>query len=602
MRTGWQIVCCIVGALPFAATARAQESASPDTPQEAPQQPAAAVTPDNRVEQAAQQLVRGNPSQAIADYTEALKDTGLANDRRASILNDRAVAYVRANQPKLALDDYNRALQLFAEYPAAYNNRGNLLVTLGQPAEAIKDFDRAVLLAPGYAAAYSNRANARLKLGQNGPAIADFTRAIELLPASAPPLSGRGLAHLLTGKPHAAIRDFSRAVNADARFASAYRNRAEARLSVGQNDEAVEDLSRAIAFDVSNAEIYVVRGYAYLAAANTASAIKDFARAIELDARSVAAYQGRGLANGLAEAYDDAYADLNRAIELDPRSAVSFAYRAYVYKQNAQIDIGERDIDTAAKLEPESAEVAWARGELAEARGQADVAVGNYQKALKLKPSWRLAGEGLTRLGAGTSTLEDREVPGLGLDAWTVVARGDDYFALNPEFPALRIALEMIGEGQPKILGWELKEPPYKGYGILRFAGGTVTGKSGPEDTELAAVIDIDNSKVLAIQPNRQGVRVAQWTWDADRLQVASVDGVTDEYSIRSAASANAALTGAPAGYSSRKTEEGASSSSSVWAPWDQPLGVPLGAQKSAKRTTAQKKQKPKSIFDLLFN
>ena len=601
------MVCCIIGAyasIAFALEAHAQDprpagvNAAPDVAAGT----ALGGTPDNRVEQAAQQLVRGNPSQAIADYTEALKDTGLANDRRASILNDRAVAYVRANQPKLALDDYNRAVQLFGEYPAAYNNRGNLLVALGQPAEAAKDFDRAILLAPGYAAAYSNRANARLKLGQVREAIPDFTRAIELLPSSAPPLSGRGLAYLSTGKPHAAIRDFSRAVNADARFASAYRNRAEARLSVNQIDEAIEDLSRAIAFDVSNAEIYVVRGYAYLAASNTASAIKDFTRAIELDARSVSAYQARGLANGIAEAYDDAYADLNRAIELDPRSAASFAYRAYVYKQNAQIDIGERDIETAAKLDAGSAEVAWARGELAEARGQADVAVAAYQKALKLKPSWRLAGEGLTRLGAGTSDVEDREVPGLGTDQWTVVSRGEDFFAINAEYPQLRIALEMIGEGKPKLLAWELKEPPHKGYGVLRFSGGTVSGKTGPEETELAAIVDIDNGKLIAIQPHRQGQRVASWVWETDRLQIASVDGVTDEFAIRREA-AIAAPIGA-AGYGQRRTTHTTSggAQSTTWAPWDQPLGTPVGSQRTAKRTVQQKKQKPKSIFELLFN
>lgn len=557
-----------------------------------------ATVPLNKAEEAAQLLVRGNAAQAIAAYTDALKDTGLANDRRAAILNDRAVAYVRAGQPKLAIDDYNRAVQLFAEYPAAYNNRGNLLVALGQSAEAIKDFDRAVLLAPGYAAAYSNRANARVRMGQPQLAIADFTKAIELMPSSAPPLSGRGLAHLATGKPHAAIRDFSRAVNADARFASAYRNRAEARLSVGQNDIAIEDLSRAIAFDVNNAEIYLVRGYAYLAASNTTSAIKDFARAIELDTRFVAAYQARGLASGLAEAFDEAYSDLNRAIELDPRSAVSFAYRAFVYKQNAQLDIGQRDVDTALKLDPNAAETIWARGELAEGRAQVDVAVQDYQKALAINPNWRLAFEGLKRLGAAQSAAEEREVSGLGIDKWRVVARGPAFYAANVDYPALRIPLEMLGDGKPKLLAWELKPPPHKGYGILRFAGGKVASKNGPEDTELAAIIDIENARVLAIQPHRQGARVAQWTWEDDRVQVASVDGVTDEFAVRAVKPVEAV---APAPVATRRATPQAQHKSAGWAPWDEPMGQPRGDSPRPQRRASQP-QKPKTLFDLLFN
>ena len=552
----------------------------------------------SKSEEGASELLRGNAGQAIADYSEALKDTGLANDRRATILNDRAVAYARLGQQKLALEDYNRAIQLFPEYPAAYNNRGNLLLTLGQPIEAIKDFDRAVLLAPGYAAAYSNRANAKFRLAQQADAIRDFTKAIELMPASAPPLSGRGLAHLATGKPHAAIRDFTRAVNADARFASAYRNRAEARSSVAQSEEAIEDLSRAIAFDISNPEIYVVRGYAYLAVNNTASAIKDFSRALELDPKSVKAFQARGLANGLAEAFDEAYADLNRAIELDPRSAIAFAFRGFVYKQNAQPDIGQKDVETAIKLDPGSAEALWARAEIAEARGQIDASVQDLRKSLSLKPGWRLAADALKRLGAGADLSDDREVADLGLETWRVVARGEEYFAISAEYPEIRIPLEMMGSGKPKLLEWELKSPPHKGYGVLRFAGGQVPGKNGPEDTELAAIVDIDTAKVIAIQPHRQGTKVASWTWEDDRVQVASIDGVTDEFQLRSTKSPEAIA--GPLPPASKRYSSGGQQGVG-WAPWDQPLGgSPGGGQPRPQRRASQ--QKPKTLFDLLFN
>ena len=153
--------------------AMSAETAPPSPPAQAADKPPLPAKAD----ESGAQLVHGNSGQAIAAYTEALKDTGLANDRRASILNDRAVAYMRSGQTKLALEDFNRAVQLFAEYPAAYNNRGNLLVSIGQYAEAVKDFDRAVLLAPQYAAAYSNRANAHLRLGHQADAGRDFSKA-----------------------------------------------------------------------------------------------------------------------------------------------------------------------------------------------------------------------------------------------------------------------------------------------------------------------------------------------------------------------------------------------------------------------------------------
>ena len=156
--------------------------------------PVAPALSATKVEEAAAALVRGDAAAAVTAYTEALKETTLANDRRGTILSDRGVAYARLGQTKLALDDFNRAVQLFPEYAAVYNNRGSLLLALNLPREAVRDFNRAVTLAPGYAAAYNNRAGALFRLGQHADAVRDFTKAIQLMPTSAAPLCGFGVA------------------------------------------------------------------------------------------------------------------------------------------------------------------------------------------------------------------------------------------------------------------------------------------------------------------------------------------------------------------------------------------------------------------------
>ena len=154
----------------------------------------------------------------------------------------------------------------------------------------------------------------------------------------------------------------------------------------------------------------------------------------------------------------------------------------------------------------------------------------------------------------------------------------------------------MMGEGKPQLLSWEIKKPPHAGYGVLKFSGGNVPGKNGPEPTELAAVIDVENSKVIAIQPHRQGVRVAGWTWEENRLQVASIDGVTDEFTLRATKPQAAPVTG----YSERKTYRD-TASGSTWAPWDQPFGMPTNSGDRRPQRKASK-HKPKTLFQLLFN
>ncbi|WP_295559168.1 tetratricopeptide repeat protein [uncultured Hyphomicrobium sp.] len=546
---------------------------------------AAPAEPAQIAEEGAGALVRGEAQAAVYNYTEALKDTALPNDRRAAILNDRGVANVKLGQTRQAFEDFNLAAQLFPEFAAVYNNRGNLLLSLGLPKEAIKDFDRSLVLAPGYAAAYNNRAGALMRLGQTEDAIDDYTKSVKLMPANPAPLSGRGLAHLKLDRPQAAIRDFSRAVRADARFAAGYRNRAEAKLEVESFDEAIEDLSRAIAFDPNHAESYLLRGRAYLSVRNMASAIKDFSKAAELDPRNAEAFAERGFAYALAEVNEEAFTDLNKAIEIDPRSGLAFAYRAHAYKRSGQIDVALRDIEVAQKLSPSVPEVYWVRAEIEEAQGQTEQAIADLRKAQELRPGYRAAGESLQRLGAAPQQAEEREVAGAGVDTWRVVARGKRFFAMDDRYARLSVPLEMLGSGQPKLLEWQIKEAPFQGIGTLRF----FAGQSGKDDIEMIAVVDFQAGVVVAVEPHKQGAKVATWSWDAGKVTVASVDGVTDEFDLR--AGAGDAMAGAVGGRRYTTTQTGA------WAPWDSPLGGGF-EQPAPKRV----KKKSKTLFDLLFN
>jgi tetratricopeptide (TPR) repeat protein len=542
-----------------------------------------------KLQEAAANLVKGNVQEAVGAYTEALQDETLSNDRRAAILTDRGVAYARQNQPKLAIDDFNRAVQLFPEYAAAYNNRGNTLLSLGLSEEAIKDFDRAIVLAPGYAAAYNNRAGARKRLGQTAEAIADYTMAVELMPQSTALLSGRGRALFEHALPHAAMRDFTRAIAVDARFAPGYRWRAEAKLELERYEEAVEDLSRAIAFEPQNAELYVRRGHAYLLAKIATSAIKDFTKATDIAPQLALAHAGRGLAHAKVEAYEEAESDLSRALELEPRSAQAYAYRAWLYAQSGQPEGGLKEIEKALKIDANHADVLWAKGEVERALGRTDDAVASLKVALALKPNHKDAREALESLGAGPEINADAEVPGLGFERWRVVARANRYFALHDDYPTLRVPLEMFGAGEPRLLEWELKGPPLKGIGVLRFYSGRVPGRGGPEDVEQAAVIDLTASSVLSLHLHRQGDKLSKWTWGEDKVVVASIDGATDEIFLR-ATKPNDRTTARP----QRRIAEprlgfGDPWNLPSWGPYDGRSGRPAH------------RQRPRTFFDYLL-
>ncbi len=544
-------------------------------------------------------LQRGQSPEAIEHYTAALNDRTLPDDRRATILNDRGVAFVRLGKTREAIDDFNKAVELFPEYAATYNNRGNLLLALGLPGEAIKDFNRALVLAPGYAAAYNNRAGALMQVGKPQKAIRDFTQAIKLIPEAAAPLAGRGRAQLVLNRPHAAIRDFSRAVGSDARFAAGYRDRAEAKLKVGHYAEAIEDLSRAIAFDIANADAYMLRGDAYLTLGKLEESIADFTRYQELRPQEAKGFEARGLAHILANVPDAALSDLNRAIEINPRSAVAFAYRGYSYTRSGQPEIARSDLATAAKLDAKDADVLWAKAATDEALGDIDAAIADLKQAVAARPGFKRALDDLTRLGVADAVVGDTVVEGLGTNDWQVIVNAGRYFAINPSVPKLRVPLEMMGEGKPRLLSWEEKDKPFRKIGVLTYHSGVIEGPKGPEEMEHAAIIDLRTQSVVAIEPHRQGKKVAGWTWSENgTVTVASVDGVTDQFQLRQG------LTSPSLAGSKTRRRRRYSDGTPSWAPWaeDGTFGFNATNSRPRKRRANRRRRKPKSFFEMLFN
>jgi len=560
-------------------------------------QPSAASSTDaaSRARQAVAALRSERTEDAIRLYNAALATDGLPNDQRALLHIDRGVARARLGQPRAALEDFNRAIQLVPEGATAYNNRGTVLLEIGATAEAIRDFDRALLLAPTYAAALSNRAAAQVKLGNHRAALGDYSRAIGLLQTDGASFAGRGRVHLAQGRPHAALRDLGRALAVAPRFAPALRARAEAYLALERYKDAIDDLGRVLEIDRDNIEVILLRGYAAIAARDIPAALRDFQQAVTLDPKSNAAIEAHGFTQAKAQRYEEALNDLSRAIEIDPRSAQAYAYRAWVYKLMGRPELGQTDLERALGLEPERPEVIWARGELLEATGRTDEAIVELRRALELKPMLREAAAALERNGAA-QIAASHELDEQSLGEWRLQARGNQYFATNARFPRLAVPLELMGDGLPRLTDWTMRPEPTQHIGLLHFTAGTVDGKSGPEEVAHAAVIDTRARRVITIELVRQGTRAAEWTWSDTKLTVAGLEGGSEEYLL--VAPVDREVAQQPRRDSGPRYTGGNQPPS--WVPWA-PGNFGEYPGERRRRSSEGPRPKPKTLFDLLF-
>ena len=481
--------------------------------------------PSTRLREAAAALVRGNVDQAITLYTEVLEDKSLPNDRRATILNDRGVAYSRRQQHKEAIDDFNRAIQLYPEYAAVYNNRGNVLLGLGAVKEAIKDFDRALLLAPGYAAAYSNRAGAYMKLGQIERAIADYTKADRAdaqqrrgaeraRAARTWPPTGRTAPSATSRAPSVSMRASAPPIAAAPRprwRSSATRRRSRTSAAPSPSSRATPRSTRCA-------------GAAYLEADNAASGIKDFAKAIELEPElSAAFYAARGLAYAKAEAYDEALNDF--APRHRARAALAQGLCLSRLDLSAAAAGGAGLQGRRARPEARRQERRSLLGARRDQRGAGARRAGGAGPAqgAGARPAPEGCGPGPRAPGRQHARRARRRLPKPASTAGGCFQKGRQFVATNEEFPRLRINLEMMGKGQPRILEWDVKKPPFAGIAVLRFHAGVGRRAEGPGGGRARG------HRRPAVEHawcrwrcRSRASKLAQWTWDDGKLVVAS--------------------------------------------------------------------------------
>ena len=96
--------------------------------------------------------------------------------------NNRGLSYAELGKHEQAIANFEQAIHLDANDPAAYNNRGLSYAELGKHEQAIADYEQAIHLDANDPAAYNNRCLSYHKLGKHEQAKADHEQAIRLDP------------------------------------------------------------------------------------------------------------------------------------------------------------------------------------------------------------------------------------------------------------------------------------------------------------------------------------------------------------------------------------------------------------------------------------
>ncbi len=482
-------------------------------------------------------LMRGNNTKALEAYGKALEDGNLPEARRASIYNDRGVAYWRERQYQQALADFQTSIDLNPDYAPVYNNRGNVYVAMGRFEDAIADFSRAISLAPAYGAAFNNRGNAYLSLGQFEKAQADLRRAITLLPSSAAPLNGQGKVAARESRPFSSLRYLDRAILLNRNYPAAYRNRAVAHTAVRHYDDALGDLEQAVATAEGDTELLVLRGRVRRLNGEHQAAVQDFSAALEIDPQNGKAYAGRGLSQLARGRVNEALSDCDMAVTFAPDYARGHLCRARAYLRLDQPVLVSTSVSRALELSPNLADAFVVRAELAEQVGDIEAALADYRTALEQDPLMDEARKALQRLAEESeqATGISELAVGEALEGWRIVkGEAGPYYAMNDQHPGVAVLLEMHDDSQPRLLEWTLLTKTLRGFGLLRYHAGSEPGRAGEgrQAYESVAIINLRDKRVVAIEPYKVAGQEAKWEWGQLGVTVTDPDGVPSAHQL----------------------------------------------------------------------
>ena len=195
---------------------------------------------------------------------------------------NRGSYYQLADQPELALADFNTGLSYNPEHSEILANRCDIRRVLGYHQQSIADCTRSIELNPNFAAAYTNRGITYSIEGRYEDALSDFDKAIELEPNNPKLHSNRGNVYDSMGMFDTAIENYSRAISLRPEYFAAYYNRGKTKMRKGDFRGAVEDLSVSLGSEALQAQSYYHRALAYSELGRYSEALSDLRAASKL--------------------------------------------------------------------------------------------------------------------------------------------------------------------------------------------------------------------------------------------------------------------------------------------------------------------------------
>lgn len=187
----------------------------------------------------------GQLAKALSDYNSCINlkpiEAGPYNSRARLYFNTKN----NVDTLRLALADYNKAIELTNNDGEYYINRGAVHARLGDPIAALADINKGLQLKPDHVSGYINRFVLNSQLGNIEDALKDIQTHLQYVPYAADSWYESGRLKFIMGRNDEAITDYNRAVELNPKKALFIYERSKILYKLGRVSEAQQDFNNA---------------------------------------------------------------------------------------------------------------------------------------------------------------------------------------------------------------------------------------------------------------------------------------------------------------------------------------------------------------------
>lgn len=293
-----------------------------------------------------------NPKADLNAEITGLSNKILSDSLNATLYNQRAQLYIKAEKLNNALSDVNKAMILDAKMPAAYITLSDIYLLQGKPSNALDALRKSISIDVKCTEAYVKLAKLYLIMKDYPKTSENINKALNLEPKNSEAYFLKGFVLEENGDTNKAIESYQQAVALNQNYYEAYIQLGSL-YATRKSTLAAGYFNSAINIRPESKEALYILGMFYQENDQPEQAMGIYKRMISLDSTDKIAYYNSGYVNLVyLKKFKEGVELFSKAIQLDPSYTNAYFNRGYCYELLGESSKAHADYEKVLKISP----------------------------------------------------------------------------------------------------------------------------------------------------------------------------------------------------------------------------------------------------------